>query len=78
MRHLSQHRLLNAATAATRLARTFTLIELQLLVGIGGGVLREKNDTRLGDVVVGASVQHERRTCMSAACAYNTEHVDGI
>lgn len=44
----------SAATVATNLTRTFPSIELRLLVGIGGGVPSEKNDIRLGDVVVSA------------------------
>lgn len=46
----------SAATVATHLARTFPAIELRLLVGIGGGVPSEKNDIRLGDVVVSTPV----------------------
>ena len=42
----------SAATVAAHLTRTFPAIELRLLVGIGGGVPSEKNDIRLGDVVV--------------------------
>ena len=37
---------------AKDMARTFLSIELRLMVGIGGGVPSEKNDIRLGDVVV--------------------------
>jgi nucleoside phosphorylase len=44
----------SAATVAAHLTRTFPSIELRLLVGIGGGVPNEKNDIRLGDVVVSA------------------------
>lgn len=46
--------LVSAATVATHMARSFPSIELRLLVGIGGGVPSEKNDIRLGDVVVSA------------------------
>ena len=46
----------SAATVAIHLARTFPSIELRLLVGIGGGVPSEKNDIRLGDVVVSTPV----------------------
>ena len=42
----------SAATVAIHLARAFPAIGLRLLVGIGGGVPSEKNDIRLGDVVV--------------------------
>jgi nucleoside phosphorylase len=42
----------SAATVATHLARTFPAIKLRLLVGIGGGVPSDRNDIRLGDVVV--------------------------
>ncbi|KEF53021.1 uncharacterized protein A1O9_10929 [Exophiala aquamarina CBS 119918] len=41
-----------AATVATHMKRTFPSIQLRLLVGIGGGV-PNKQDVRLGDVVVG-------------------------
>lgn len=41
-----------AATVATHMMRTFPSIQLRLLVGIGGGV-PNKQDVRLGDVVVG-------------------------
>ena len=41
-----------AAAVAKDMARTFPSIELRLIVGIGGGVPSEKNDIRLGDVVV--------------------------
>lgn len=42
-----------AATVATDMRRTFSSIQLRLLVGIGGGIPSKKNDIRLGDVVVG-------------------------
>lgn len=42
----------SAATVASHLARTFPMIKLRLLLGIGGGVPSDKNDIRLGDVVV--------------------------
>lgn len=42
----------SAATVASHLARTFPMIKLRLLLGIGGGVPNDKNDVRLGDVVV--------------------------
>src|ERR1700761_8355330 len=42
-----------AATMATDMRRTFPSVQLRLLVGIGGGIPSQKNDIRLGDVVVG-------------------------
>lgn len=42
----------SAASVATNMLRSFTSIQFYLLVGIGGGVPSEKNDIRLGDVVV--------------------------
>ncbi|KAL2842895.1 hypothetical protein BJY01DRAFT_248850 [Aspergillus pseudoustus] len=42
-----------AAIVATNMSRTFPALELRLLVGIGGGVPSDKNDIRLGDVVIG-------------------------
>ncbi|KAK5056742.1 hypothetical protein LTR84_012274 [Exophiala bonariae] len=42
-----------AAIVATDMRRTFTSIQLRLLVGIGGGTPSPKNDIYLGDVVVG-------------------------
>jgi nucleoside phosphorylase len=41
-----------AATVATNMALTFPSIKWWLLVGIGGGVPSDKNDIRLGNVVV--------------------------
>lgn len=41
-----------AALIAKDMARTFPSIEMRLMVGIGGGVPSQKNDIRLGDVVV--------------------------
>ncbi|EHK21163.1 uncharacterized protein TRIVIDRAFT_153134 [Trichoderma virens Gv29-8] len=41
-----------AATVATNMSRTFPSIKWRFLVGIGGGVPSDKNDIRLGDVVV--------------------------
>ncbi|EGX44898.1 hypothetical protein AOL_s00176g69 [Orbilia oligospora ATCC 24927] len=44
-----------AASAVARdMLRTFSNIRIGLLVGIGGGAPSEKNDIRLGDIVVGA------------------------
>ncbi|KAK2593842.1 hypothetical protein QQS21_008457 [Conoideocrella luteorostrata] len=42
----------SAASVATNMSRSFTCIQFCLLVGIGGGAPSEKNDIRLGDVVV--------------------------
>lgn len=42
-----------AAIVAKDMIRTFPSISLRLLVGIGGGVPSEKNDIRLGDVIIG-------------------------
>lgn len=41
-----------AAKVATHMKRTFPNAGLRLLVGIGGGVLSQKTDIRLGDVVI--------------------------
>ena len=41
-----------AATTLTQLLNDFSSIRFGLLVGIGGGVPSERNDIRLGDVVV--------------------------
>jgi nucleoside phosphorylase len=43
----------SAATVASHMARTFPSIKLRLLVGIGGGVPKDEDDIRLGDLVVG-------------------------
>ncbi|RKK63825.1 hypothetical protein BFJ69_g16885 [Fusarium oxysporum] len=42
----------SAAIVATNMARTFSCIKWQFLVGVGGGVPSTKHDIRLGDVVV--------------------------
>jgi nucleoside phosphorylase len=42
----------SAASVAPHMIRTFPMIKLRLLVGIGGGVPSKKVDVRLGDVVV--------------------------
>lgn len=42
-----------AATVAVHMKRTFSSVQLRLLVGIGGGIPSNENDIRLGDVVVG-------------------------
>ena len=42
----------SAATVVTRMMFTFKSMRFGLMVGIGGGVPSEKNDIRLGDVVV--------------------------
>ena len=53
--------------------RTFPSVQLRLLVGIGGGIPSQKNDIRLGNVVVGkldgihgGVVQYDlgKRTCL--------------
>ncbi|KAF5547693.1 vegetatible incompatibility het-e-1 [Fusarium mexicanum] len=50
----------NAVNLLTNLRRTFTSIELSLMVGIGGGVPSQDFDIRLGDIVVGTRVvQHD-------------------
>ncbi len=43
----------SAATVAKDLLRSFESIRIGLMVGIGGGAPSQKNDIRLGDVVVG-------------------------
>lgn len=50
-----QYGIVNAATVATNLKRTFPKILMTLMVGIGGGV-PSKGDIRLGDVVVGTRI----------------------
>ncbi|KAJ0417237.1 hypothetical protein BJY00DRAFT_316023 [Aspergillus carlsbadensis] len=45
-----------AAVVATRMINRFPMIEIGLMVGIGGGLSSAKNDVRLGDVVVGTGV----------------------
>lgn len=42
----------SAATVAIQMARSFTSIQIRLMVGIGGGVPTSGFDIRLGDVVV--------------------------
>jgi nucleoside phosphorylase len=42
----------SAAQVASHMQRTFPLIKIGLLVGIGGGVPSPKHDIRLGDIVV--------------------------
>jgi nucleoside phosphorylase len=42
----------SAATVVSRMRSTFPRLQFGLMVGIGGGVPGEKNDIRLGDVVV--------------------------
>ncbi|KAL3449638.1 hypothetical protein BJX65DRAFT_294642 [Aspergillus insuetus] len=42
----------SAAVVVSRLRRTFPRLQFGLMVGIGGGVPSQKNDIRLGDVVV--------------------------
>lgn len=43
----------NASSIATHLQRSFPSIQIRLMVGIGGGVPGNRQDVRLGDVVVG-------------------------
>jgi nucleoside phosphorylase len=49
-----------AATSATHMLSTFARVRFGLMVGIGGGVPREDQDIRLGDIVVSQPV-HSRR-----------------
>ena len=42
----------DAARVATDMRSSFPSVELHLLLGIGGGVLSQRNRIRLGDVVV--------------------------
>ncbi|KAJ5650564.1 uncharacterized protein N7484_004287 [Penicillium longicatenatum] len=42
----------SASLVATHMLHTFPALRFTLLVGIGGGVPRDRNDIRLGDVVV--------------------------
>lgn len=46
----------NAANVASHMTRTFRFLRVRLMVGIGGGVPRDDNDIRLGDVVVGQRI----------------------
>ncbi|KAF3256424.1 hypothetical protein TWF192_001849 [Orbilia oligospora] len=46
----------SAATVASQMSSTFTSINSWLMVGVGGGVPDQKNDIRLGDIVVSHSV----------------------
>ena len=46
----------NAAVVARDMVRTFPNIRIGLMVGIGGGAPSKHHDIRLGDVVVGASI----------------------
>ena len=41
-----------AATAAAYMVSNFPNIKFGLMVGIGGGIPSDKNDIRLGDIVV--------------------------
>jgi nucleoside phosphorylase len=56
----------SAATVANQLLSSFSSIKVGFMVGVGGGIPSEKNDIRLGDVVVstpghtsGAVVQYD-------------------
>ncbi|RPA73454.1 purine and uridine phosphorylase [Ascobolus immersus RN42] len=44
----------SAATTANHMLRTFPNLRICLMVGIGGGVPSDRNDIRLGDVVIGS------------------------
>ncbi|KAH8803441.1 WD40 protein [Xylogone sp. PMI_703] len=46
-----------AATVVTQMKQCFTSIKFCLLVGIGGGAPSERNDVRLGDIVVSMPVE---------------------
>jgi nucleoside phosphorylase len=48
-----------AAMAARDMVHTFQNVRVCLMVGIGGGAPSEKNDIRLGDVVVSAPTFHQ-------------------
>lgn len=48
----------SAAVVATHILYAFRRIRIGLMVGIGGGVPSEKNDIRLGDVVVSSPTGH--------------------
>ncbi|KAF3763163.1 hypothetical protein M406DRAFT_108504 [Cryphonectria parasitica EP155] len=50
-----QYGLVNAATAAKDLARSFPNVRIGLMVGIGGGAPSAKHDIRLGDIVVSST-----------------------
>lgn len=47
-----QYGLVNAATVARDMVRSFPNVRIGLMVGIGGGAPSQKHDIRLGDVVV--------------------------
>ncbi|KAI1327310.1 ankyrin repeat-containing domain protein [Xylariaceae sp. FL0255] len=49
---IGSYGLVNASTVARDMLRTFPNIRIGLMVGIGGGVPSDRNDIRLGDVVV--------------------------
>ncbi|CAG9984408.1 unnamed protein product [Clonostachys byssicola] len=46
----------NAAHVATHMSRSFPLIKVRLMVGIGGGAPSDEFDIRLGDIVVGRRI----------------------
>lgn len=47
---------INAARVMADLIRTFTSVQVGLVVGVGGGAPNNRNDIRLGDVVVGTRI----------------------
>lgn len=49
-----QYGLVNAATVARDMVRSFPNVRIGLMVGIGGGAPSQRHDIRLGDVVVGS------------------------
>jgi len=49
---LPEYGVVSAATAAKSMQFTFPKLRFGLMVGIGGGIPSEKNDIRLGDIVV--------------------------
>ncbi|KAI0143529.1 hypothetical protein GGR57DRAFT_495207 [Xylariaceae sp. FL1272] len=51
---LPQYGLVNAGNVARDMVQSFPNVRMGLMVGIGGGVPRLKNDIRLGDIVVSA------------------------
>ncbi|KAE8408529.1 nucleoside phosphorylase domain-containing protein [Aspergillus pseudonomiae] len=53
---IGRYGLVSTATVAEDMKMRFPSINLGFLVGIGGGVPSEKNDVRLGDVVIGTKV----------------------
>ncbi|CAI7653445.1 unnamed protein product [Penicillium pancosmium] len=71
----------SAAVVATHILYAFRRIRIGLMVGIGGGVPSEKNDIRLGDVVVssptghfGGVIQHDL-ALLAAIARLRTDHL---